>query len=334
MSKIMKNNKNITVLLSCIGKQVYLVEAFRKALPLGGRVITTDADMYAAGAAVSDFTYIAPPINNPGYIDWILELCKKETVNLFITLLAEELLVLETNRRKFEALGTRLVGMPLNSLQTCLNKSRLKELCVGTGLKTPSYWEMKDIECIPQSSYPLMAKDVKAKGSRGQQQLDNRDDAKYFLKTVDNKKFCNYILQPLLIGEEYGLDLVNDLDSNFAVTLIRRKIRRRDCDTDIAESIDDEKLALSGRVLAKNLQHSGLVDCDVMRCKDGDYLLDINPRFGGGYIFSHNAGADVPAALIAWLKGCKPNPSWLNPMAGIISARYSKLQIISGDERT
>jgi carbamoyl-phosphate synthase large subunit len=37
---------------------------------------------------------------------------------------------------------------------------------------------------------------------------------------------------------------------------------------------------------------------------DGEkaYILEFNPRFGGGYPFSHIAGVNLPKAIVAWLQ--------------------------------
>jgi carbamoyl-phosphate synthase large subunit len=51
----------------------------------------------------------------------------------------------------------------------------------------------------------------------------------------------------------------------------------------------------------------------------------MNPRFGGGYPFSHVAGANLPAALIAWVKGETPDTSWLKVNKGVRSSKCDRL---------
>ena len=46
---------------------------------------------------------------------------------------------------------------------------------------------------------------------------------------------------------------------------------------------------------------SGNLDMDVLLTREGyAYIIDMNARFGGGYPYSHMAGVDLPAALVAW----------------------------------
>ena len=58
-----------------------------------------------------------------------------------------------------------------------------------------------------------------------------------------------------------------------------------------------------GFKIGEALGHIGNVDCDIFEKDDKYYLLEMNPRFGGGYPFTHMAGGNYPAALISWIKG-------------------------------
>jgi hypothetical protein len=54
-------------------------------------------------------------------------------------------------------------------------------------------------------------------------------------------------------------------------------------------------------------------------------VLELNPRFGGGYPFSHAAGANLPAALVAWALGDVPAASWLTVRSDVASAKCDRL---------
>jgi carbamoyl-phosphate synthase large subunit len=59
-----------------------------------------------------------------------------------------------------------------------------------------------------------------------------------------------------------------------------------------------------------------------MQRANGDYcVLELNPRFGGGYPFSYEAGANMPKAILNWLKGEQVESSLLIPEIGKM---YSK----------
>ena len=139
------------------------------------------------------------------------------------------------------------------------------------------------------------------------------------------------LIQEFAGGTEYGLDLICDLDGNYVNTIIRRKCAMRSGETDEAVILGEEDpgywdLMLTGQRLADCLKPRGLIDVDVLyRAEDpgnghgpdrsqnsggpdlaeDPCVIDINARFGGGYPFSHLAGADVPGAYVLWAQGRK-----------------------------
>lgn len=53
---------------------------------------------------------------------------------------------------------------------------------------------------------------------------------------------------------------------------------------------------------------------DIMQRENGDYcVLELNPRFGGGFPFSYEAGVNLPKAIIQWLNNESVNKSILKP---------------------
>jgi hypothetical protein len=59
----------------------------------------------------------------------------------------------------------------------------------------------------------------------------------------------------------------------------------------------------------------------------------MNPRFGGGYPFSHLAGANLPAVLLAWANREQPDPEWLKVQPNITSSKCDGLVIVDNKPR-
>ena len=58
------------------------------------------------------------------------------------------------------------------------------------------------------------------------------------------------------------------------------------------------------------------------------FLIDMNARIGGGYPFSHVAGANLPAALIAWVKGEKHRKEWLEIQPNVLAVKGLQMYLV------
>ena len=107
----------------------------------------------------------------------------------------------------------------------------------------------------------------------------------------------------MIDGQEYGLDIINDLEGNYQSTIVKKKIAMRSGETDCAMTVNMKKLTQIGEKLSVVLNHVGNLDCDLfINNKEEIYVLEMNARFGGGYPFSHLAGVNLPKAIIKWLR--------------------------------
>src|SRR5207244_165618 len=74
----------------------------------------------------------------------------------------------------------------------------------------------------------------------------------------------SFVIQEWLQGQEYGLDVVNDLHGRHVCTFARRKLAMRAGNTDRAVTVNDPRLEQVGSAIGQRLGHIGSLDCDVM----------------------------------------------------------------------
>jgi carbamoyl-phosphate synthase large subunit len=328
----------MNVMLTCAGRRSYNVSMFKDAVKGRGRVFACDASADAAAMQEADESFVVPSVEDPGYIDALLSLCESHRVRLLVPALEPELPLLSAHRARFAAVGTvALVSAP-EVVATCYDKLATNRFLESVGLAVPrtffSLAEAREALRTGDLRFPLVVKPRWGVGSFGvafpeddeelelTYRLARKQLAHGFLASISasDAERC-VLIQAKLEGCEYGLDILNDLAGSHVTTFVKRKLRMRAGQTDQAVTVHDARLAEIGRRIGQRLGHVGVLDCDLMVAGDECYPIDLNPRIGGGYPFSHLAGANVPAALVAWVGGEALDARWLQMKAGIAAAR-------------
>jgi carbamoyl-phosphate synthase large subunit len=335
----------MNVLLTCAGRRNYLVKFFGDALGAQGQVFAADASTEAPALQEADRAFVVPSINHPSYIDSLLSICRKYEAHLLFSLNDLELPLIAREKERFLQIGTVPVVSSPEVIDICFDKWATLGFLRDCGLDVASTCDSLDDaqEFLSQGelTFPLVIKPRWGSASIGIEYPEDKEELDLAYRLV-RKRLPRTILagpsaedlahsiliQEFLTGEEYGLDIINDLDGNYVTTFVKRKLKMRAGETDRSVTVQDNRLMEVGRTIGQQLGHIGNLDCDVFVTDSGCYVLEMNPRFGGGYPFSHIAGANLPAAIIAWARGETPDPSWLTVEYDVTASKYYDLIIV------
>jgi carbamoyl-phosphate synthase large subunit len=291
------------------------------------KIIATDMQLSAPALQVADVKLQVPAVYDPNYIDITLDICKKHKVNALISLNDLELPILANNKHLFEELGVKVIVSSPEVIDICFDKYKTAQWIESIGLKSPkTYIRLEDAKKALETgviSFPLFMKPRWGSGSIGLESIADMEDLDIYYNILMKKikktilataSIGNeYILiQEKLTGNEYGLDVMNDLEGNNVGVSVKQKLAMRSGETDKAITLDLPDVKKMGERIGKELRHIGNLDVDIMQRANGDYcVLELNPRFGGGFPFSYEAGVNLPKAIIEWIKGNKVDTSML-----------------------
>lgn len=331
----------INILLTCAGRRNYLVDYFRQALAGRGQVFASDAVTSAPAMQEADRAFLVPAVTDPDYFDILLDICQKNHVRLLFSLNDLELPLLARQRDKFLAIGTIPVVSSPTVVDLCFDKWATSNFLQGIGVPTPltfvSLAEAQAAVAHSELTFPLVVKPRWGTASFGIEYPESTKEMalswelghirlhrSYLMEASTDKERC-LIAQEKVTGTEYGLDIVNDLEGRHVTTFVKRKLSMRAGETDKAVTVTHPALEAIGRRIGEALGHIGNLDCDVFVDGERLWVLELNPRFGGGYPFTHRAGVNLPAALIAWAQGETVDPRWLSVQPDVATAKCDRL---------
>lgn len=102
----------MNILILSAGTRNKIVQYFKETVGKDGKVIATDCSNLAPAVYDADAFHLVPRITAPGYLDVILDICKKEKIDGVFSLIDPELSLLAKEKERFLAIGTTPVISP------------------------------------------------------------------------------------------------------------------------------------------------------------------------------------------------------------------------------
>lgn len=328
----------MNILLTSAGRRTYLINYFKNALKNTGLVYASNS-ILTYTLLQADKYVITPNIYDKSYIDFLIEYCKKENITAIISLFDIDLPILAKHKQLFKENGIDIIVSDENVTKVCNDKwstyKFLNNIGINQAKTFKSYNEAKTAIEKKEISFPVILKPRWGMGSIGIYEAEDYDELLVFYNKLNRDIFKTYlkyesnadkdacvIIQEKINGQEYGLEIFNDLKGNYITTIAKQKLAMRSGETDIAKIVDNSDFTIIAKKISSNLKHIAVLDVDCYLLPNNKiYVLEMNCRFGGQYPFSHIAGADFPKQIIKWLMGEPTDKSCIDVQTGIIGCK-------------
>lgn len=319
------------LILSC-GTRNKVVQYFRRVFAGKGLVMATDCSSIAPALYEADKHFIVPRMTEPGYIDVILDICRKEQVTGVLSLIDPELSLLAEHKDAFAAVGTTVIGSGYAECERCLDKQEMYEWLVEHGYRAArSFMDISAFFAAVESgelSYPVFVKPAKGSASIAISKADDQKTVEFLFAQREGM-----MIQEFMKGQEIGADVYIDMISGEVVSIFtKKKLVMRAGETDKAVSFKDEKLFALIEKFACESGFRGQIDIDIFDIDGEYYISEVNPRFGGGYPHAFECGCDHMTLICNNLAG-KANQKHIGEYEdGIYMMKYNELMIRKAEQ--
>jgi len=321
-------NNDLNILILSCGTRNKIVQYFKKELSGKGQVIATDCSILAPALYEADKHIIVPRMNEEGYLECILSICRDNKVKAVLSLIDPELTLLAENNKAFLDIGTIPIVSNLEVIEKSFDKYKMFEFMVQNNFQTvKSYIDedqfYDDLE-TGDIAFPVFVKPVKGSASINISKVTTKNEIKVLFSQFDN-----LMIQEFMDGSEYGADVYIDMISDEPVSIfIKEKLKMRAGETDKSVSLKDEKLFILIRDFVKKAGFKGIIDIDIFKVDGEYYISEVNPRFGGGYPHAYECGVNVPEMIINNIKGIENSSVIGKYSEGAYMMKFNEVKII------
>jgi carbamoyl-phosphate synthase large subunit len=294
-------------MLTGVGKRFDIVSAFARH----AFTIAVDPSPLAPGRYAADLHLVPPRIDDPSYVPFLQDIVERHDVRAVVPLTDLDIEVLA--RAELPA----FVPAP-DIARATFDKYEAHGLLLSHGLPSPP-------TCLPEQepeSYPVMVKPRQGSGARSIHPAADREEKDFFVRYVKEP----VMVQRLMDGPEFSIDLLGDLDGRCLNAIPRTMIESRGGESIKGTVIADPELVALGARVGEALGVRG--PCTVQAFRDREIglgITDVNTRFGGAFpapMYAARPGHTYPELIVRMAIGERIEPHVGDFASGLTFTRY------------
>ncbi len=311
-----------SVLFTCIGRRVSLLNSFRSAgrkLKINLSLLGTDTTELSPALQLCDKGFLVKPITHTRYVKQLLTIVKTNKVKLVIPTVDLDLKLLAQNKPKFTAIGCWVLVSTPEVVDICQNKFKTFHFLQKKGFDTPVTASAATALSKKKLTWPCFMKPRDGYASRGNAIVNNRRELLLFAKRIPNA-----ICQEFIWGTEYTCDVYVDFSMKVRCVVPRKRIEVRAGEVSKGQIVKNPHIMREAARLVETLGAGpGVITLQLFLTNDDKVkFIEINPRFGGGVPLSIKAGANFPKWILQELLGKKTKIRFDGFKDNLIMLRY------------
>jgi len=322
MAKSKSTIDSLSVLFTCIGRRVSLLNSFRRSareLKINAHFFGTDTTKLSSALQLCDKGFLVKPVTDANYIKQLLTIVKTNKVKLLVPTVDLDLKLLAKNKPKFASMNCCVLVSTPEVVDICQDKRKTHRFLLRNGFDTALTMSVRAALSKKKLYWPCFLKPWDGYASRGNAVVNNRKELLFFAKRIPNA-----ICQEFIEGTEHTCDVYVDFSMKVRCVVPRKRIEVRAGEVSKGQVVKHPHIMSEAARLVETLGAGpGVITLQLFLTDDGKVkFIEINPRFGGGVPLSIKAGANFPKWILQELLGKKTNIRFDNFKDNLIMLRY------------
>jgi carbamoyl-phosphate synthase large subunit len=259
-----------------------------------GKIIATDSSQLSAGFFMaSAYTVMPKIVDEEKYMTMLKQVIDNYNVEVLMPSSGYDIQLYSKYRGEIEELGAKPVVSDLESIEICHDKMMIFQ-------KLNRKFDLPLTVTNPDRihEFPVIAKPRREKGGYNTMIIADENDLRHI-----TYKFSDIVFQEYLPGSEYTVDVLCDLNKKPLVSVPRIRLETKGGISTKGKVVHDSEIEQICMDAASSVGIKGPCCIQLKGSKDGTLkIVELNPRMGGGTIFSALAGANFPALILDLVK--------------------------------